>query len=706
VQLLEREEQLAILVGAAEEAAAGRGCVVLVEGEPGIGKTALVARAAADLAGTARLLVGRCDDLTIPRPLAPLTGLTGDITDGLRTALASTATQTDARHLLLAELGRPPGPTVLVLEDVHWADEATLDLITVLGRRIGDLPAMLVLTFRGGEPAPGHPLWATLGAVAGVRSHHLRPRPLSRDAVATLAGQDADRVYAMSGGNPFYVSELLGSGSRELPPSVANAVLGRAARLGDEGRRLIELVAMVPSRVGTDVLDTVMPWWEEAAEEPERRQLLQVDAHHVSFRHELARTAIRSSVPVARRRRLHGEILQALLGSDADPADIVHHAEEAGDPDVVAGHVLTAARRADAVGANREAHAHYRRAGDLAERFAETDQATLFEELARTAYLVGQLPAAFEAIGRSIALRDALGDVAGVGRCLRMRSRYHWYAGDGETARQHAQAAVETLTPLGDSVELARAYGTVGQLAMLASDVDGALTWCGRAIELATRLGDDETRVHALVTQGMARCFADPDDTTSLLTAHEEADRVGEHHEAVRALLDLADHEFLWVRPQAAWTANQRAAQYARDHEVDTLHAFLDVMAAWHRLRLGAWGTGRAPGAGRGGWRRERDSAPRANGARRARGAARRSGCRRAPHRGPRPGGTHRRAAVDRPGARAGAGVGAPRAGTGRPAAVGRRRLRCTVGRLGDAGRSPAAVRRADAGALRGDGRG
>jgi DNA-binding CsgD family transcriptional regulator len=587
--MLERDEQLATLMAAAGEAAEGRGGVVLVEGEPGIGKTALVTRAAADLAGTARVLLGRCDDLTIPRPLAPLTDLTGAVTDELRTALAAPTTQTDARQLVLAELGRPPGPTVLVLEDVHWADEATLDVITAVGRRLGDLPALLVLTFRGGEPEPGHGLWATLGAMAGVRSHHLRPGPLSRGAVATLAGQDADRIYAMTGGNPFYVSELLGADSDELPPSVANAVLGRAARLEDGSRQLIELVAMVPSRIGTAVLDAVMPSWAEAAEEPERRQLLQVDPHQVSVRHELARTAIRSSVPVARRRRLHGEILRALLRVGADPAEIVHHAEEAGDTDVVADHVLTAARRAAAVGANREAYAHLRRASELADRFPETDQATLFEELAHTSYLVGQLPTAFEAIGRSVVLREALGDVAGVGRCRRMRARYHWYAGDGDAARRQAYGAVETLTPLGDSVELARAYGAVGQLAMLACDAEEALRWTGRAIELATRLRDDPTRIHALVTRAVARSFADPDDTDPLVTAHEEADRVGERHEAVRALLDLADHEFLWVRPQAAWSANQRAVEYAREHEVDTLHSFLRAMAAWHRLRLGAW---------------------------------------------------------------------------------------------------------------------
>src|SRR5690606_7925879 len=135
--------------------------------------------------------------------------------------------------------------------------------------------------------------------------------------------------------------------------------LGRAAKLDQDARRLVELVSMVPSRIATTLLDTVMPGWPEAAEEPERRHLLQVDARHVRFRHELARAAIRSSVPVARRRRLHADILAALLVAGADPAEIVHHAVEAGDDDAVADHALVAARRAAASEPNRDADAHH-----------------------------------------------------------------------------------------------------------------------------------------------------------------------------------------------------------------------------------------------------------------------------------------------------------------------------------------------------------
>ena len=334
-----------MLAEALRAAGAGSGRVVLVTGEPGIGKTALVTRFVRD--PEARVLFGACDDLAIPRPLGPFRDLAGTASAPFAEALASGAAPADFHALLRQELERPPGPTILVIEDVHWADEATLDAITVLGRRISGLPALLLLTFRGGEAPPGHPLRTALGAIRAEDSLTLELGPLSQHAVARLAGDDCDDIYAATRGNPFYVTELVAARTAsDLPPSVAHAVLGRASRVDESSRRLLELVSVVPSRVSASVLDAVMPGWTAAAVEPERRQLLEVDASYARFRHELARNAVRSSLPTALRRSLHGEILAALLAQDADPADIVHHAEAAGARDVVAEYARIAARRA------------------------------------------------------------------------------------------------------------------------------------------------------------------------------------------------------------------------------------------------------------------------------------------------------------------------------------------------------------------------
>ena len=590
MELLERAGELTALADARDAAAHGEGRVALVTGEPGIGKTSLVTSFVRGLEGEARVLWGTCDDLAIPRPLGAVRDLTGAVSPALESALSAGVGSHEIQSLLIAELKLPPQPTVLVLEDVHWADEATLDVVTVLVRRIDSLPALLILTVRGGEARRGHPLYAALGAVQAGSSMFVELAALSPIAVASLAGENADAVYALTGGNPFYVTELLAArpGS-ELPPSVATAVLGRASRLEDAARRLVELVSVVPSRADIALLDAVMPEWASAAEEPERRQLLEVHPRYVRFRHELARNAIRSSVPIARRRRLHGEILAALLASDADPADIVQHAEAAGNEEVVAEYALVAARRAGELESNREAYSHFRRAAAFADRHPVPARATLFEELAQAAYAVGRLDDAFPAIEQAVAHFRAADDRAAIGRCTRILSRFHWYAGDGAAARRTAREAIAILEPLGESGELARAYSGLSQLAMLANHDDDALEWGNRALRLAIRLGDESTRAHALVNIGATELQQDPDETATLLEAHALADAIGDRHEATRALIGLGYSLMCWARPEAAAAYTHQGLAYAREHEVDTLSPYLATMAAWLRLRAGDW---------------------------------------------------------------------------------------------------------------------
>lgn len=589
MDLLERDGSLAALVQAGDQAAKGLGSVVLVTGEAGIGKTALVTRFTSDLGEGARVLWGRCDDLSVPRPLGPLRDLVDSVSTALREALSSDAPPHQIHSLLLDELEIPPRPTILVIEDVHWADQATLDAITVIGRRIAGRPAILVLTVRTGEVDADHPLHATLGSLRSDTSLYLQLAPLSLEAVAALAGEEAHRVYAETGGNPFYVTEMIAARPTKVPPTVANAVLGRAARMADDSRRLVELVSMVPSRMPADLLEVLMPHWPSAAEEPEQRQLLSISSNSVHFRHELARVAIMSSVPTARRRRLHTRILQGLLATDADPSDIVHHAEEAGDEGVVADHALIAARRAAAVESNREACSHFRRAAEFADRLPLSERAGLFEDYAMAAYLVGTMDDAFSAIRRSILINEELGDQEAIGRGTRILSRFHWYAGDGEAASTEGRAAVDILEPLGESVELARAYSGMSQLAMLSGHSGQAIEWGEKAVELSQKFGDDRTRAHALINIGSAGMFRDSGATEVLLEGYSLADDAGDREQAARALLNLGYTNLYWIKVDEAWRYTLRAIEYSKEYEVDGLLSYCLTMLSWLHLRAGDW---------------------------------------------------------------------------------------------------------------------
>ncbi|WP_136707621.1 LuxR family transcriptional regulator [Agromyces sp. H66] len=589
MELLEREGPLEALAQALEDAREGRGSTVLVTGEPGIGKSALVSQFMRDHGERARFLTGTCDDLSVPRPLGPLRdlALTGELADALR----SEAPPHRIHALLLDLLAERPRPTVLILEDVHWADDATIDVITVIGRRIARLPALLVLTYRSGEVEPGDPLATALDAIRGGTSVYLRPAPLSRSAVTTLArGRgDAEQIFAATGGNPFYVGELIRSSPGAVPPSVAGAVVGRASRLPESSRRLVELVAMVPTRMPTWILDAIMPEWAEAAEEPERRELLSVEPGSVRFRHELARTAIRSSVPGARRRGLHEDILRALVDGGADPAEIVHHAAEAGNVDALVAYTPVAARRATSAASYREAYSHLHLAVEFADRYPPGERGALLEEFAWTAYVVGRLEEALDAIDLAVAIADESGDRMALGRTTRIRSRLHWYAGDGSAAWREAESAVQVLEPLGPSVELARAYSGLAQLAMLSAHDEEALEWGRRALELAVPLGADDVRAHALVSMGVVRMQRSVDDTAALLEGVEAGMAAGEHHEVVRGLLGLAYTDLQAMRPAASLEFCERGRRYAETHQVDTLLAYLNVILAWLRLRAGDW---------------------------------------------------------------------------------------------------------------------
>ena len=129
----------------------------------------------------------------------------------------------------------------MIVEDVHWVDEATLDLLRYTGRRISGLPVLALVSYRDDQVKPYDPLQIVIGDLATLAStHHLVVPPLSRSAVAALVGPDGldpDRVYRLTGGNAFFIGEVLAAGDGIVSPTVRDAVRGRVARLSNRGQR-------------------------------------------------------------------------------------------------------------------------------------------------------------------------------------------------------------------------------------------------------------------------------------------------------------------------------------------------------------------------------------------------------------------------------------------------------------------------------------
>ena len=338
--LLERETFLDVLAGPP-------GRLVLVGGEAGVGKTALVRQFAEDR----RALWGACDPLQTPRALGPLLDVAdaagGELqqiaADGPRAATMATA--------LLQELRDHPG-TLLIIEDVHWADGGTLDVLRLLGRRMGGVPSLVIATFRD---VADHPLRVVLGELAtAVDVTRVRLPPLSVDAVRELAephGVDGDDLHERTGGNPFYVTEVLSAPSATIPATVRDAVLARAAVLSDPARELLSRLAVVPGVADPALIDAA----DEPLDECVLSGMARMRGQSVAFRHELARLAVEAEIPPRRRAALHRDVLGRLEASGADSARLAHHAEAAGEGEAVLRHAVAAAARAAQLGAHRQA---------------------------------------------------------------------------------------------------------------------------------------------------------------------------------------------------------------------------------------------------------------------------------------------------------------------------------------------------------------
>jgi DNA-binding CsgD family transcriptional regulator/tetratricopeptide (TPR) repeat protein len=487
---LERETLLAAL-----EAARDRGRLVFVGGEAGVGKTTLVEAFAARCPGP--VLRGSCENLATPTPLGPVVDIAAELGGSLARVVESGATAREVARALLAELGPP---SVVVLEDLHWADEATLDALRVVGRRIEPTGALVLATYRDDEVEGEHPLRIVLGELASTRSvSRLSVPRLSVEAVRRLAepyGADGDAIHRLTLGNAFYATEILASGGELLPATVRDAVLARIAVLGPCARRLLDVVAVVPSRVELWLLESVAPAELLQLDVCVAAGVLREDGGAVAFRHELARLACESAVPPNRRRALHAALVQALASpphGSPDVSRLAHHADAAADSAAVLEYAPAAARLASSAGAHREAAEQYERTLRNADRLGVDERARLLDAYSRETYLTGRYAETIAALLEAIALHRARGDSLAEGDALARLPMPYISAGRNAEAEAAGRDAVELLETLPLGRALANAYAAQAYLRMLDRDNADGVFWGEKAVAAADALGDRET---------------------------------------------------------------------------------------------------------------------------------------------------------------------------------------------------------------------
>lgn len=510
--LLERESQLASLSSMLNEAIEGSGKAVLVSGEAGIGKTALVEQFVTHQQSTVRVLRGGCDPLVISHALCPLHDMARQLTQTRLGEMVWEARQIELFYYFLQIIEAEP--TILIFEDIHWADEATLDLLSFMVRRLQQMSCLLIATYRDDEISVTHPLTPVLGLFRGNVVQRIKLQPLTRDTVtrwAEEAGKSVDGIYEATGGNPLYITETLISDLEGIPQSISEIVLARLARLSDDARQLVEVAALIPKEhFELQLLRDIGEFDETLLDEVLHSATMIIDENTVAFRHDLTRLAVVDSLSVLRRTRLHKQILETLIRVSEERGNIpqsliTHHARMSGDGEAVLHYAPLAAAEAHKLGAHRQAAEFYRLALDYRSQLPAAEQAKLFGKLSYEYYLTAEIEESILQRQKALEIWQDQDNLLEEGKALRWLSRLHWFMGNRTEAEDYARQAIDKLEQLPPNKALAMAYSNLSQLSMLQYDRVPAIEQGQKAIALAEQLDDHEVLCHALNNVGTAQ---------------------------------------------------------------------------------------------------------------------------------------------------------------------------------------------------------
>lgn len=476
---------------------------MLVCGESGAGKTTFVERFIAGVDDHTRVLWGACDPLSTPRPLGPLQDVAHALGADTRRQLADGQQPYDIFASVFDDLRSPPA--LLVLDDLQWADQATLDLCRFLLRRAAHSNLLIVGILRDDELDVSHPLRGLLGDVArSAHGHTLSVPPLDVEAIATLVGgRDVDpaRLHRITGGNAFFVCEMLDqdcSDDAELPTTVRDAILARTTDLDGAAWDLLQLLTCAPGTISDHLLvglGVTLP----ALRAADRAKLIRRDVRGVAFRHDLCRRAIAGVLPPGSEAGLHRRFVEALRTvASPDPAVLTHHALGAGDMALAAATAADAGRAAARTGAHTQACQFFELALQHSSLLDDAVEAELLEVLAAECYLTDRLTDAIAASHRALLVRRTLGDSVAVSANHHALAVYEWYSGNRVAADQHADKAVAVLENVAGELDSAHVnqlgHGVAMQayLAVQANRITDAARILHRAEDIAATVADTD----------------------------------------------------------------------------------------------------------------------------------------------------------------------------------------------------------------------
>jgi DNA-binding CsgD family transcriptional regulator/tetratricopeptide (TPR) repeat protein len=585
MRLYERGPQLAALSEYLEDTRDGTGVLALVGGEAGAGKSALVSAFLAEVA--VPVVAGVCDGTLTPRPLGPVIEIAAQLE--VDVALA----RDELFAAVLTALGRQS--TVVLLEDLHWADDATADFLLYVGRRLERVPALLIGTYRDDEIRSNAAPTRLIGELARLGVARRVPvGSLTESGVTAMvagSGLNPAEVFRQTSGNPFFVTECLAAASTS-PGTVRDVVLARTARLSARGRRALDVASQLGLRFDADVLIEACGADADGIDDCVEQGMLMTFGAELGFRHELSRSVVAAEIPPTRRATVNRAIVRVLEHRrGVDVARLADHAAAANEGDCAFRYGQEAGRSAADVGAHREAVHHYRTALRFASSHSAAERAELLDALAAECMVTDQMDEALTTAEEALRLRNEVGDPIKVGAAHVALEYICWYLGQGEAAVQHAAQAVAILEPHGPTVELGRALAGAGTFDVDRGDPRRAIGTLHRAIEIAHLVGDPYADSNALNSIGWAEGYYGDVDTgvTYLEQALDVALAHDLGHLGGRAYANLASVLVDNDRFDRADTVIADGLRYAEDRNLTMRYVCVTAVLADSELKRGRW---------------------------------------------------------------------------------------------------------------------
>ncbi len=598
MELIERAGFLATLQTEFDNISEGEGHCILVSGVAGIGKTSLVKALCKEAKNSCNIYQGTCDALFTPRPLAPLYDIAWQMRKDFWQNSGNMADRAGLFTRFFHELANQKKASLIVFEDIHWADEATLDFIKFLARRITQLRCLFILTYRDDEIYSNHPLRNVLGQLPPDSFTRLQLIPLSKQAVKKMAsekGYDGEYVYNMTGGNPFYVNEILSNYNEGVPESIKDAILSAYNHSGERTKRIWDFLSVIPDSFEIKYLEKFEPLYTTAIEDSLQSKILFMKDGFIFFKHELFRRTVETSLSPLKRVSLNKKILdlfQESFEQNDEIERIVHHAKNANEYNIVVHYAPLAARQAASVGAHIEAAKLYLSAIEYYQGNDKDKLVQFYEAYAYECYLTNQIKEGIIYQEKALKIWKGKNDIEKTGNCMRFLSRLWWFDGNRKKAESYSSQAIEILEGQPPSKAKAMAFSNMSQLKMLSDHSDECIFWGEKAIAMAKELADEEILCHALNNVGDVKMKIQSSKQIGIQLLEQSLEialRNSYQDHVARAYTNMGSGGVVMKDYVFAKNALDEGIQYCEERDLDIWTTYMLSVKARLYLETGYW---------------------------------------------------------------------------------------------------------------------